>query len=128
MRIALATDAWTPQTNGVVTTLKATAATLRPVEVLVFPSLTDTFGLVVVEALACGVPAAAFPVPGPLDVIEPGVTGVLHAALPARSPARCGSSGAPAWRRPVPSAGTPRPRSSSPASHRYRCRCAPGWP
>jgi len=31
-----------------------------------------------IEALACGVPVAAFPVPGPLDVIEAGVTGVLH--------------------------------------------------
>lgn len=40
------TDAWSPQTNGVVTTIKA-----------------------------------AFPVPGPVDVIEPGVTGVLHAGL-----------------------------------------------
>jgi len=49
--------------------------------VLVFPSLTDTFGLVMIEALACGVPVAAFPVPGPLDVIEPGVTGVLDKDL-----------------------------------------------
>ena len=38
-------------------------------DVFVFPSLTDTFGLVLIEALACGVPVAAFPVPGPLDVI-----------------------------------------------------------
>ena len=36
---------------------------------------TDTFGLAMIEALACGVPVAAFPVPGPVDVIEPGVTG-----------------------------------------------------
>ena len=50
-------------------------------DVLVFPSLTDTFGLVMIEALACGMPVAAFPVPGPLDVIEPGVTGVLDADL-----------------------------------------------
>jgi hypothetical protein len=34
-----------------------------------------------IEALACGVPVAAFPVSGPLDVIQPGVTGVLHANL-----------------------------------------------
>ncbi len=47
-------------------------------DVLVFPSLTDTFGLAMIEALACGVPVAAFPVPGPIDVIEQGVTGVLH--------------------------------------------------
>ena len=38
-------------------------------DVFVFPSLTDTFGLVLIEALACGVPVAAYPVPGPLDVI-----------------------------------------------------------
>ena len=54
---------------------------LAAADVLVFPSLTDTFGLAMIEALACGVPVAAFPVPGPLDVIEPGVTGVLHADL-----------------------------------------------
>ena len=50
-------------------------------DVLVFPSLTDTFGLAMIEALACGVPVAAFPVPGPIDVIEQGVTGVLHEDL-----------------------------------------------
>lgn len=38
-------------------------------DVFVFPSLTDTFGLVMLEALACGVPVAAFPVQGPKDVI-----------------------------------------------------------
>jgi glycosyltransferase involved in cell wall biosynthesis len=50
-------------------------------DVLVFPSLTDTFGLAMIEALACGVPVAAFPVPGPIDVIDQGVTGVLHEDL-----------------------------------------------
>jgi len=38
-------------------------------DVFVFPSRTDTFGLVLLEALACGTPVAAFPVPGPLDVV-----------------------------------------------------------
>jgi len=38
-------------------------------DVFVFPSMTDTFGIVLIEALACGVPLAAFPEPGPLDVI-----------------------------------------------------------
>lgn len=38
-------------------------------DVFVFPSLTDTFGLTMIEALACGVPVAAFPVTGPLDVL-----------------------------------------------------------
>lgn len=46
-------------------------------DVFVFPSKTDTFGLVVLEALACGVPVAAFPVPGPLDVIGDAPAGVL---------------------------------------------------
>ena len=50
-------------------------------DVLVFTSVTDTFGIAMIEALACGVPVAAFPVPGPIDVIEPGVTGVLHEDL-----------------------------------------------
>lgn len=38
-------------------------------DVFVFPSRTDTFGLVMIEALACGTPVAAFPVPGPLDIV-----------------------------------------------------------
>lgn len=39
-------------------------------DVFVFPSKTDTFGLVMIEALACGTPVAAFPVPGPLDILQ----------------------------------------------------------
>ena len=39
-------------------------------DVFVFPSRTDTFGLVLLEALACGLPVAAYPVPGPLDVLD----------------------------------------------------------
>lgn len=58
-------------------------------DVFVFPSRTDTYGLVMLEAMACGLPVAAFPVPGPQDVVRPGRTGVLdedlgravHAAL-----------------------------------------------
>jgi glycosyltransferase involved in cell wall biosynthesis len=46
-------------------------------DVMVFPSLTDTFGLVNLESMACGVPVAAFPVTGPVDVIEEGLTGAL---------------------------------------------------
>jgi glycosyltransferase involved in cell wall biosynthesis len=49
--------------------------------VFVFPSRTDTFGLVMLEALACGVPVAAYPVAGPIDVVEPGVTGALSEDL-----------------------------------------------
>jgi glycosyltransferase involved in cell wall biosynthesis len=50
-------------------------------DILVFPSLTDTFGLVNLEAMACGVPVAAFPVTGPIDVVEDGVTGALDQDL-----------------------------------------------
>lgn len=53
------------------------AAHLAAADVFVFPSRTDTFGLVLLEALACGVPVAAYPVTGPIDVIEHGRTGVL---------------------------------------------------
>jgi glycosyltransferase involved in cell wall biosynthesis len=47
-------------------------------DVFVFPSRTDTFGLVLVEAMACGCPVAAYPVTGPLDVIGDSPAGVLH--------------------------------------------------
>jgi glycosyltransferase involved in cell wall biosynthesis len=50
---------------------------LAAADVFVFPSKTDTFGLVMLEANACGLPIAAYPVPGPLDVVRPGVNGVL---------------------------------------------------
>ena len=50
-------------------------------DVFVFPSLTDTFGLVILEALASGVPVAAYPVTGPLDIIEEGVSGALDANI-----------------------------------------------
>lgn len=57
------------------------AAHVAAADVFVFPSLTDTFGLVMLEAMACGVPVAAFPVTGPLDVVRNGTTGVLHPDL-----------------------------------------------
>jgi len=46
-------------------------------DVFVFPSLTDTFGLVLLEALSCGVPVAAFPVRGPIDVVLDDKVGCL---------------------------------------------------
>jgi glycosyltransferase involved in cell wall biosynthesis len=49
--------------------------------VFVFPSRTDTFGLVLLEALACGLPVAAYPVQGPLDVVGPLAHGGAVAAL-----------------------------------------------
>ena len=53
----------------------------RTADVMVFPSVTDTFGLVMVESMACGTPVAAFPVPGPIDVIGHSNGGVMHADL-----------------------------------------------
>lgn len=52
-------------------------------DVFVFPSLTDTFGLVMLEANACGTPVAAFPVTGPRDVVKEGVNGALDDDLAA---------------------------------------------
>lgn len=48
---------------------EALAAAYRSADAFVFPSRTDTFGLVMIEALACGTPVAAFPVAGPLDIV-----------------------------------------------------------
>ena len=59
------------------------AAHLAAADIMVFPSRTDTFGLVNLEALACGVPVAAYPVTGPIDVLEDGVTGALDEDLAA---------------------------------------------
>jgi len=47
----------------------------------VFPSRWDTFGLVMIEAMACGTPVAAYPVQGPLDVIDQNETGVMDEDL-----------------------------------------------
>lgn len=57
------------------------ASHIAAADVFVFPSRTDTFGLVLLEAMACGVPVAAYPVTGPIDVVNQGVTGVLHEDL-----------------------------------------------
>ncbi len=61
--------------NGVLARLYASA------DVFMFPSRTDTFGLVMLEALASGLPVAAYPVPGPLDVIDGSGAGVLDEDL-----------------------------------------------
>ena len=57
------------------------AAAYASADVFVFPSLTDTFGLVLLEALASGLPVAANPVAGPIDVIGDSGAGVLDANL-----------------------------------------------
>lgn len=54
------------------------ARTYAAADCFVFPSKTDTFGLVLIEALASGIPVAAYPVQGPLDVIGDAPVGKLH--------------------------------------------------
>jgi glycosyltransferase involved in cell wall biosynthesis len=60
---------------------KMLPAYLAGSDVFVFPSRTDTFGVVQLEALACGVPVAAYPVTGPRDVIGDDPVGALHEDL-----------------------------------------------
>lgn len=50
-------------------------------DVFVFPSRSDTFGVVIIESLAVGTPVAAYNVPGPRDILEPGVTGYMGPCL-----------------------------------------------
>jgi glycosyltransferase involved in cell wall biosynthesis len=57
------------------------ARAYRSASVTVFPSDTDTFGLVLLESMACGTPVAAFPVPGPQDVVGDSDGGVLDPDL-----------------------------------------------
>jgi len=60
---------------------EALARIYASADVFVFPSRTDTFGIVLLEALASGLPVAAFPVTGPLDVIGDSGAGALHEDL-----------------------------------------------
>ena len=57
------------------------ASYYQQADVFVFPSRWDTFGIVMIEALACGVPIAAYPCNGPLDVVEVGINGYLDQDL-----------------------------------------------
>jgi glycosyltransferase involved in cell wall biosynthesis len=57
---------------------EALAEAYANADVFVFPSRTDTFGLVMIEAMACGVPVAAYPVPGPIDILTHEGVGCMH--------------------------------------------------
>jgi glycosyltransferase involved in cell wall biosynthesis len=57
------------------------AKTMAAADVFVFPSRTDTFGIVMLDALACGVPVAAYPVQGPLDLLVDNQTGCMRESL-----------------------------------------------
>lgn len=50
----------------------------READVMVFPSKSDTFGLVMIESMRCGTPVAAYPVTGPIDVIKNGQNGYMN--------------------------------------------------
>lgn len=56
---------------------KALAWYYQIADVFIFPSRLDTFGVVIIEALACGTPVVAYPEPGPVDIIKNGVSGFL---------------------------------------------------
>jgi glycosyltransferase involved in cell wall biosynthesis len=60
---------------------QALADHYRAADLFVFPSKTDTFGIVLIEALACGLPIAAYPVTGPMDVITNDKLGALNKDL-----------------------------------------------
>jgi 1,2-diacylglycerol 3-alpha-glucosyltransferase/glucuronosyltransferase len=60
---------------------EALAECYASADVFVFPSRTDTFGMVLLEAMASGLPVAAFPVTGPKDIVVSGETGVLSENL-----------------------------------------------
>ena len=60
---------------------KALAEYYANADVFVFPSRWETFGIVMIEAMACGTPVAAFPCDGPKDVIDDGVTGYMDENL-----------------------------------------------
>ena len=62
-------------------TAGGTGQGVRAADVFVFPSRTDTFGLVLLEALACGTPVAAYPVTGPIDVLGDGGAGAMNEDL-----------------------------------------------
>ena len=72
------------------------ARTYASADVFVFPSQTDTFGMVLLEAMASGLPVAALPVPGPLDVVGDSGAGVLDWDLGAACHAALGIPGAKA--------------------------------
>lgn len=62
-------------------------------DVMVFPSETDTFGLVIIEALACGTPVAAYPVAGPVDILRGSGVGALNQDLRIACEAALGLAG-----------------------------------
>ena len=103
---------------------EALARSYAGADVFVFPSLTDTFGLVILEALACGTPVAAFPVTGPKDVLmnADGIVGAIHTDLRQRPWRLWTRTGQPAEPMRSDIHGAPAPRSSCRIWFRWRER------
>ena len=102
---------------------EALAETYASADVFVFPSRTDTFGIVLIEAMASGLPVAAFPVPGPIDVVG-AEAGVLDEDLSAAClkaltiPSRGGARVFPAVHLEGERAAVPRPYRGEPPEDR----------
>ena len=87
-------------------------------DVFVFPSRTDTFGNVIIEALASGTPVAAYPVTGPIDIVGDGFGGAVSNDLSeARSP-RSTSTAPRRANAPCATAGKPVPKCFSTRSRK----------
>lgn len=77
---------------------KALADHYRSADLFVFPSRTDTFGIVLIEALACGLPVAGYPVTGPVDIITKDTLGALDDDLALAARKALNNPGTPALR------------------------------
>ncbi|MGZ9097364.1 MAG: glycosyltransferase family 4 protein [Micavibrio sp.] len=76
-------------------TANALAEHFRAADVFVFPSRTDTFGLVLIEALACGLPLAGYPVTGPVDIVTDETLGAMDEDLGKAAAKALASPGTP---------------------------------
>lgn len=77
---------------------KALADHYRSADLFVFPSKTDTFGMVLIEAMACGLPIAAYPVTGPVDIVTSPILGAVHDDLATAAQLAMSSNGTKAAR------------------------------
>ena len=94
----------------------ALSAHFASADCFVFPSRTETFGNVLLEAMASGLPVASVPAPGPVDLVTEGVNGAIDDDLRRRLPARAPllARARPRQRRPAHAAGGARPLPRAP--------------
>lgn len=74
------------------------AAHYRSADLFIFPSKTDTFGMVLIEAMACGLPIAAYPVTGPIDIVTDSSLGAVNDDLATAARHALGSESNPQTR------------------------------